>query len=104
MVKKNILLVEDERITAEDIKCRLENLGYNVPASESSGEGAIKAAGEALPDLILMDIELKGSINGVEAAEIIRVKFNIPIIFVTAIKKEEKYIFKALPYCIYWAG
>lgn len=80
----NILIVEDEGITAMDIKNRLENLGYNVPAIVSSGEDAVKKAKEVMPDLILMDIMLKGDMDGIEAAENIRSSLDIPILYLTA--------------------
>ncbi len=79
-----ILIVEDERITAEDIKRSLEKVGYKVPAIVSTGEDAVKFSEKYKPDLILMDIVLDGNIDGIEAAEIIRTKFNIPVIYLTA--------------------
>ena len=84
MVKKNILIVEDERIVAEDIKTSLNRLGYNVLAIVSSGKDAISKALELKPDLVLMDILLKGDLDGIEAASKIRSKSNIPIIYLTA--------------------
>ncbi len=84
MVGTRILIVEDERITAEDIKGALESAGYDVPDLVSSGEEAIKKAGEIRPDLILMDIQLDGEMDGIEAAEIIRDKYSIPVIYLTA--------------------
>ncbi|MGB7969905.1 MAG: response regulator [Methanobacterium sp.] len=79
-----ILVVEDERITAEDIKKSLEKAGYKVPAIVSTGEDAIKFSEKYKPDLVLMDIVLEGKIDGIEAAEIIRTKFDIPVIYLTA--------------------
>ena len=84
MGKMNILVVEDERIVAEDIKMRLQNLGYAVPGIVFSGEEAIKKAEKAQPDLVLMDIVLEGEMNGIEAAAIISSRFNIPIVYLTA--------------------
>ena len=84
MTKVNILIVEDEGIIARDVKHTLEELGYSVPAIAFSGEEAIKKAGEILPDLVLMDIVLRGAIDGVKAAEQIRARFNIPVVFLTA--------------------
>ncbi|MBP2046039.1 ATP-binding response regulator [Methanobacterium aggregans] len=83
-----ILVVEDERITAEDIKSGLEFAGYTVPAIVSSGEDAIKKAGELKPDLVLMDIKLKGEMDGIEAAGQIRVLYDIPVIYLTAYSDE----------------
>lgn len=84
MAVTQILVVEDERITAEDIKSALEGAGYVVPALISSGEEAVRKAGEIQPDLILMDIELDGKMDGIEAAGQIRERFGIPIIYLTA--------------------
>jgi PAS domain S-box-containing protein len=83
-----ILVVEDERITAEDIKSGLEFAGYTVPAIVSSGEDAIEKAGELKPDLVLMDIKLKGEMDGIEAAGQIRVLYDIPVIYLTAYSDE----------------
>ena len=84
MLDTQILIVEDERITAEDIKGALESAGYKVPDLASSGEEAVKKAGEIRPDLILMDIQLGGDMDGIQAAEIIREQYGIPVIFLTA--------------------
>jgi len=65
----SILVVEDESLVAKDIQNRLKKFGYNVPAIATSGEEAIKKAGEFSPDLVLMDIRLKGKMDGVEAAQ-----------------------------------
>jgi len=79
-----ILVVEDEYIVAKDIQNTLTNLGYSVPAIASSGEEAIKTIDEHSPDLVLMDIVLKGKMDGVETADKIRLKFNIPVVYLTA--------------------
>lgn len=84
MAKTQILVVEDNNIVVMEIEDRLESMGYAVSAMASSGEEAIKKAGELYPDLVLMDIGLKGDIDGVEAAEEIRARFNIPVIYLTA--------------------
>jgi PAS domain S-box-containing protein len=88
MTKKRILIVEDERIIAEDLRVTLESFGYEVIDIISSGENAIQKAGETLPDLILMDMALEGEMRGSEAAEIIHRKFGTPIIFLTAYADE----------------
>ena len=85
----NIMVVEDESIVAEDIKRSLLNMGYSVSAVISSGEDAIKSAGELKPDMILMDIVLRGEMNGIEAAGRIRSDFNIPVIYLTAYTDEK---------------
>lgn len=79
-----ILVVEDERITAKDIKKSLEKAGYVVPAMVTTGEDAIKFCEENKPDLVLMDIKLEGEVDGIEAAETIISKFSIPIIYLTS--------------------
>ena len=84
MGKMNILVVEDERIVAEDIKMRLQKLGYAVPGVAFSGEEAVKKAENMQPDLVLMDIVLEKKMSGIEAASIISSRFNIPIIYLTA--------------------
>jgi len=88
MVGARIMVVEDERITAEDIKDGLEDLGYQVPVVVSSGEEAIIKAEEFDPDLVLMDIRLEGPMDGIEAAENIRSRFGIPVIYLTAYSDE----------------
>jgi len=80
----NILVVENERITANDIKKSLEKAGYYVPAIVSTGEDAIKFSEKYKPDLVLMDIKLKGKMDGIEAAETIGSKFGIPVIYLTS--------------------
>jgi CheY-like chemotaxis protein len=66
--KAKILVVEDEAITAKDLQDRLKELDYDAPAIAASGEGAIKSVEEIEPDLVVMDIILKG-MDGIEAAE-----------------------------------
>lgn len=87
--KPQILIVEDEIIAAEDLQITLKNLGYAVSSLVSSGRKAIKEIEEKKPDLILMDIKLKGDIDGVEASEQIRSRFNIPIIYITALSDND---------------
>ncbi len=89
MANERILVVEDEEITAEDIKDTLEELGYEVPITVPSGEEAIEKVEEIQPDLILMDIALEGKIDGIDAAEEIKKAYDIPIIFLTAYSDEK---------------
>ena len=84
MVNARLLVVEDESIVAKDIQHRLRNLGYEVPAIVAYGEKAIEKAEELQPDLVLMDIFLKGEMDGIQAAEEIRRQYDIPVIFLTA--------------------
>ena len=79
-----ILIVEDERITAEDLQETLTDLGYVVTASVSSGADAISQAEENMPDLALMDVCIQGDMDGTETARVLRERFNIPVIYLTA--------------------
>jgi CheY-like chemotaxis protein len=79
-----ILIVEDENIIAFDIRVMLEDLGYMVSAIVSSGEESIREASKKKPDLVLMDIKLKGNIDGVSAGQEIFKQFRIPIVYLTA--------------------
>lgn len=84
MENAKILIVEDEKIVAKDIENCLKRFGYTVAAVASSGPEAIEKAAATRPDLVLMDILLKGEMDGVRAAEQIRTLFNIPIVYLTA--------------------
>jgi CheY-like chemotaxis protein len=84
MAETNILVVEDERIVARDLQRRLHRLGYTVCAIAASGPEALEHAAQTQPDLILMDIVLPGSMDGIEAAAQIRARADIPIIYLTA--------------------
>jgi PAS domain S-box-containing protein len=84
MIKKRIMLVEDESVTAMDLKSNLIQLGYEVPIIATRGEDAIRYAADLMPDLILMDITLAGAMNGIQAAEQIRIAHAIPIVFLSA--------------------
>jgi PAS domain S-box-containing protein len=79
-----VFVVEDEKLVATDLQQHLEMLGYEVPAIMASGEEALKRASEAPPDLVLMDIQLKGRIDGIDTARILQTRLNIPVIYVTA--------------------
>ncbi|MEH2409797.1 EAL domain-containing protein [Nostoc sp.] len=83
MSKINILIVEDEFIVGMDIQKRLEKSGYTVLGIVDTGEEAIEKAADDSLDLVLMDIILKGKMDGVESAQIIHNKFNIPVIYLT---------------------
>jgi len=87
--KPKILVVEDENLVAKSIQSMLTNMGYEAPDVALSGEKAIKKAGDIQPDLILMDIKLKGEMDGIEAAEIIHDRFDIPVVYLTAFADEE---------------
>lgn len=79
-----IMIIEDEAIIAKDIENILLNYGYNITGIYSKAEDAIESLNSTKPDLILMDVVLKGEIDGIEAANIIKKDMRIPIIFITA--------------------
>src|ERR1051325_12176008 len=83
MDKARILVVEHESLLAEDLKGRLKSFGYDVAAVAESGPEALVQAGKGSPDLVLMDIRLKGSMDGIETARILRERFNLPVIYLT---------------------
>ncbi len=86
--KAKVLVVEDEKIIAKDIESTLKRIGHESCGSVSKGEDAVKMAETIKPDLILMDITLKGELDGIEAAKIINDRFGIPIVYITAHQDE----------------
>ncbi len=84
MSKIRILVVEDESLVARDIQNMLRSLGYEVTGVVASGEQAIQKAAASVPDLVLMDIVLKGDIDGIAAAEQLWEEYGIPVIYLTA--------------------
>ncbi len=88
MVEGRILVVEDENITALHIQNHLTKLGYAVLGIASSGEQAIHQVSNLRPDLVLMDIKLRGQLDGIEVAEQIRTQFEIPVVYLTAYADE----------------
>jgi PAS domain S-box-containing protein len=89
MAAARIMVVEDEQITAADIEDMLTTLGYTVTASVASGEEALREAAEDPPDLVLMDIRLKGKCDGIETALQLRQRFDVPVIYLTAHADQE---------------
>ena len=84
MTKSRILVVEDDDIVAFDLERRLKKLGYACVGVVATAESAVEKADELNPDLVLMDIMLRGARDGVEAGQEIRERFDIPIIFLTS--------------------
>ena len=89
MGKGKIAVVEDEGIVAMDISKCLASLGYEVVFISDSGEKALKELNRTKADLILMDVELKGNMDGLETALIVNEKYNIPVVFLTAFEDDE---------------
>lgn len=88
MRKRAIMVVEDEQIVAEDLIHWLKTLGYAVGARAATGREAIQLCETTRPDLILMDILLSGDMDGIQAAEIIRKRFDTPVVYITASSDE----------------
>jgi PAS domain S-box-containing protein len=89
MQTPRILVVEDQRVVARDIQEHLTQLGYSVTGVTASGEEAVRLAEEQRPDLVMMDIRLEGQTDGVEAARQIRVRCQLPVVYLTAHADEE---------------
>jgi PAS domain S-box-containing protein len=89
MSKSRILIVEDEPFVARDIQQQLLELGYEPVGNASWAEEGIALAESLRPDLILMDIHLEGAMDGITAAQIIRDRFSLPVVFLTAFAGEE---------------
>ncbi len=84
MSNERIMIVEDENFVARDLQMNLEGMGYTVNSMVPSGEQAIREMEEKRSDLVLMDIVLQGGMDGIETAEVINSRFDIPVIFITA--------------------
>jgi len=89
MKSARVMVVEDEALVGMQIKEGLETRGYAVPVVALSGEEALEKLADTEPDLVVMDIRLRGGMNGVEAARRIRQTFDIPIIYLTAYSDDE---------------
>jgi len=83
-IPANILIVEDERIVALDLRMTLEQLGYRVSGIAASAAEAYAAAGTERPDLVLMDVRLRGDIDGIQTAAALRAQWQVPVVFLTA--------------------
>jgi CheY-like chemotaxis protein len=81
---RRVLIVEDEQIVAADMAAKLARIGYEVVGTASSGEEALGLAHDSRPDVVLMDVQLQGAMDGIEAAKRIQRNTGVPIIFVTA--------------------
>src|SRR5262249_9651200 len=80
----SVLIVEDERIVAKDLQQSLAGLGYDAFAIASSADEALKHAADRRPDVILMDIRIKGQRDGIDTATLLREQFDVPIVYLTA--------------------
>lgn len=89
MRKAGILIVEDEVILAMEYEVIIKEMGYSVSRIAFSGYDAILLSSQYRPDIVLMDIKLAGSLNGINAAKQIQERFNIPVVFITGNADEE---------------
>lgn len=89
MKRANIMIVEDDRVVARDIRQQLQRMGHAVVAATADGEQAVALAAQARAELVLMDIRLGGRVDGVEAARRLRAQCEIPVIFLTAYADDE---------------
>jgi CheY-like chemotaxis protein len=88
MNKRRILVVEDERLVAKHIENMVRGLGYEISGVAATGEDAVRITLETLPDLVLMDIMLRGDMDGIGASEQIWEKAAIPVVYLTAYADE----------------
>ena len=88
MKRGRILIVEDERLVAEDLRDTLTHVGYDVAGLVASGEKAVDKAAELQPDLVLMDINLGGTMDGIAAADLIRSRHGTPVVYLTAFSND----------------
>lgn len=83
-----IMIVEDERVVAKDLEMTLRRLGYEVCLTASTGEAAVELVESSQPDLVLMDVRLRGGMDGVEAARLIQFRHDLPVVYLTAFADE----------------
>ena len=102
MNKRRVLIVEDEAIAARAAQYMLQSAGCEVTGIVDTGEAAVARAEAERPDIVLMDIRLKGPLNGIEAAQRIHAKLRIPIVFVTAYSGTELADTDGLPDTCYY--
>jgi PAS domain S-box-containing protein len=89
MARERIMVVEDEGVVALQIREALQSQGYVVPLVVLTGEEAVARVLETEPDLVLMDIQLKGTLSGIEAAQRIRQRLDVPVVYLTAYSDSE---------------
>jgi diguanylate cyclase (GGDEF)-like protein len=89
MTEQKILIVEDELLIARDLSQKLKEIGYQIVAIVSSGQAALNVIDKNPPDLVLMDIVIKGDRDGIDTTQVINEKFGIPVIYITAYADED---------------
>ncbi|HYL73978.1 MAG TPA: response regulator [Bryobacteraceae bacterium] len=88
-VKHKIVIVEDEGLIAADLEARLKSAGYSVPGTADSAERALAVIRQTSPDLVLMDIRLKGTVDGIDVAYELHKQHDIPVVYLTAYEDRE---------------
>jgi two-component SAPR family response regulator len=98
-----VFIVEDERLVVEDLRVRLQNRGYDVVGTAGSGTEAIQEITKVHPDVIIMDVRIKGELNGIEVAIIVQSHFDetIPVVFLTGFSEKTFGYLKVLDQYIY---
>jgi CheY-like chemotaxis protein len=82
--KMKVMVVEDDAIIGMDIEHRVRRLGYEVTGVADTAEEAVELAADTKPDIALMDIRLRGDIDGIDTARMLKEQFSLPVIFITA--------------------
>jgi two-component system cell cycle sensor histidine kinase/response regulator CckA len=85
----SIMVVEDERIVAKNIEETLRLMGYDVLGSYANGADCLRRASERRPDLVLMDVRIKGEVDGIQTAKLLRSRFDVPVVYLTAYADDE---------------
>jgi len=86
-----ILIVEDEQIVSKFMEKQLAGAGYVVTDSVTTGEAAIEKVSSQKPDIVLMDIKIMGSMDGIETADYLRKNYHVPVIFLTSLSDDESF-------------
>ncbi|PZM08036.1 response regulator [Rhizobium tubonense] len=89
MTSTSVLVVEDDSVVSRAIQQQLQRIGYTIAGTATSGEEAVELATKRKPNIVLMDIRLEGTLDGIEAADIIRERWRIPVVFLTAYADNE---------------
>ena len=99
MARAGIMIVEDEALLASDLEHQLEELGYRVTAIVPSSKKCMQRIAEDQPDLVLMDIRIKGNLDGIDTADQIKSRYAIPVVYLTAYADESFLERAKIPFC-----
>lgn len=87
--RSRILIVEDEQVVAMDLEMQLLSFGYEISGIANTGQEALRLADATRPDLVLMDVHLRGALDGIATAQEVQGRWNLPVVFVTAFNNQE---------------